>query len=388
VIDEVANLDHRALRRLFPGLRLMAAVRIAFDLRKLLIAALGLGLLQVGWLIVDRLMPGVEPVVPDVIGAATESAVELAPEAWSWSRISGLPWRVAEPVRVMTAPLAALLDPGASWRTMLRALLCLMWLVVVWGIFGGALARIAIVQVASLRLTGITESLRYSLRRAGPLVLAPCCPLLALVFCAAIVALFGVLYWVPVAGPVLAGVFLVLPLAAGLVMALLAAGLVVGWPLMQAAVAAGADDALDALSRTFSYLNQRIAALGAAVALAWLQGTIALFFVELLAGGVIRLTHWSLGLAAPATQIAAMFGGSDASAGAVAGVTHGLWLVGVGLLAHGWIYSFYWTAAALIYLWLRQDVDGTPWEETEPPGGASSAHSNLSASSRTATANV
>ena len=39
----------------------------------------------------------------------------------------------------------------------------------------------------------------------------------------------------------------------------------------------------------------------------------------------------------------------------------------VNLVAHGWAYSFFWTAAALIYLWLRHDVDGTPWEEIDPP---------------------
>ena len=38
------------------------------------------------------------------------------------------------------------------------------------------------------------------------------------------------------------------------------------------------------------------------------------------------------------------------------------------LLAHGWIYSFFWTAAAYLYLWLRHDVDGTPPDEIEPAG--------------------
>ena len=38
------------------------------------------------------------------------------------------------------------------------------------------------------------------------------------------------------------------------------------------------------------------------------------------------------------------------------------------LVAHAWPYSYFWTAAALIYLWLRYDVDGTPWEEIDPPG--------------------
>jgi len=55
-----------------------------------------------------------------------------------------------------------------------------------------------------------------------------------------------------------------------------------------------------------------------------------------------------------------------APAGAMAAATHAFWLEAVRLVAHGWIYSFFWTAAALLYLWLRHDVDGTPWSELEP----------------------
>ena len=53
-------------------------------------------------------------------------------------------------------------------------------------------------------------------------------------------------------------------------MTLLVAGLAAGWPLLQAATAGGAEDALDALSRIFGYLNQRLGSYAALVALAWL----------------------------------------------------------------------------------------------------------------------
>ena len=43
------------------------------------------------------------------------------------------------------------------------------------------------------------------------------------------------------------------------------------------------------------------------------------------------------------------------------------------LVAHAWAYSFFWTAAAHIYLWLRHEVDGTPWEDLDPPGVPASA---------------
>ena len=34
---------------------------------------------------------------------------------------------------------------------------------------------------------------------------------------------------------------------------------------------------------------------------------------------------------------------------------------------HGWIYGYFWTSATIIYLILRQDVDGTPWHAIVPP---------------------
>jgi hypothetical protein len=54
------------------------------------------------------------------------------------------------------------------------------------------------------------------------------------------------------------------------------------------------------------------------------------------------------------------------SSSPIAGATHAFWLGVVYLIAHGWIFSFFWTAAAYLYLWLRLDVDGSPWYEIEP----------------------
>ena len=40
--DAACNLDRRSLSRAFPGLRLVSALRLGFDFRKLVIAAIGL----------------------------------------------------------------------------------------------------------------------------------------------------------------------------------------------------------------------------------------------------------------------------------------------------------------------------------------------------------
>ena len=68
------------------------------------------------------------------------------------------------------------------------------------------------------------------------------------------------------------------------------------------------------MSRTFSYLNQRLGPFTAILPLAALEGIIGIFFMDLLAAGVIRLATWSISLTAPADQIAALFG-------AISGVT-------------------------------------------------------------------
>jgi hypothetical protein len=366
VPDEVLIPDRRALTRLFPALRLFGAIRQAFDLRKLLIAALGLALLQPGWTLLDRLVPAAAGTTPDLFAPSVSVKSVSEPDFWSWETVSGLHFRLSEPVRLLVAPLFALVEPGARWGRMMHALLSVIWLIAVWGICGGAISRIAIVRAATTRQTRSIDALRFALANAGPFILAPLCPLLGIAFCALFGAIFGLLYRLPMVGPAIAGVGLIFPLVAGLVMTLLLAGLAAGWPLLQAATAGGAEDALDALSRIYGYVNQRLGSYAALVALAWLGGMLGLALVDQLTFGIIRLTHWSLSLTASIALTESFFGSPPTTSSTIAGATHAFWLGVVRLIAHGWIFSFFWTAAAYLYLWLRLDVDGSPWDEIEP----------------------
>jgi hypothetical protein len=373
VPDDVSIPGRRSMNRIFPALRLVGAIRQAFDLRKLAIAALGLALLQPGWSLLDRLVPAAANATPDVFELSTPATNSDRLDLLSGDNLRQYLFRLSEPVRLLTAPLLALLKPASSSGQMLHALLSLIWLVVVWGICGGAISRIAIVQIATMRTTKLIDAVWFALQSAGPLIVAPLCPLIGLAFCATIGAAFGLLYWLPAVGPALAGALLIVPLAAGLVMTLFVACLVAGWPLLHAAIAGGAEDSLDALSRIFGYLNQRLGPLAALVGLAWIEGMLGLAVVDLLTWGVIRVTHWSLDLTGPAAVTAAFFGSPAISAGAVSAATHGFWLGLVRLLAHAWVYSFFWTVAAYLYLWLRQDVDGQPMTEIEPAGTTAQA---------------
>ena len=169
-----------------------------------------------------------------------------------------------------------------------------------------------------MQQTGVGDGDRiFPSASAASLILAPFFPLGGLAFCTR--GPGGVWSCSTVcqsSASVLGGVLFAIPLGLGLIMTLLAGALAAGWPLLQAAVAAGAEDALDALSRTFGYVNQRIGSLVALAGFAWLQGMIGIILMNILAGGVIRMTEWGLGLTGPAAQIATIFGGAgEASAG-------------------------------------------------------------------------
>ena len=212
----------------------------------------------------------------------------------------------------------------------------------------------------------MADVIRFSLRFASPLIVTPLCPLLAIALCVLPCMGVGLAYWLPdPIGTILGGVFLWIPLGLGLLMVLLLFGLLASWPLLHASIAADNPDVIDSLSRCFSYLHQRFGKFALYVAFAWAAGVPALVAVNLLASGVVHLAAWGISLSAPASTIAALGGSVSLRTGFPVAATAfpAFWRGAVGLLVHGWIYAYFWTAAAHIYLLLRHDVDGTPWTE-------------------------
>jgi hypothetical protein len=338
---------------------------MAFDFRKLMISAAGLLLLQLGWTLFDIAFSGSIGVTPDVL-PRSPAARPVENLSWSAEAVGRLTHRLFEPGRILATPLNAMLDPRSNVPTMLHALAGVAWLIVVWGLCGGAISRITVLQEAQLRNPGIAEAVRFAWKSGDALVLAPFCFLGALAFCSLSGLLLGLIYRLP-GGEAVAGALLFIPLAAGLVMTLLVVTLIAGWPFFHAALAAGAEGALDAMSRTYSCLNQRLVLLAVGVAMAWATGIAGLALVDLLTEYTIRLTQWSLSLSGPRPRVLAMFWRTDLNSGTFALATHQFWLGGVRLLAHAWVYSFFWSAASLLYLWLRQEVDGTPWTVVDSP---------------------
>ncbi len=350
--------DDRLVRWL-PWVRLFRGVSLSFDGRKLVLAALGLMLLNLGGWGLDAIFELSDASPPRPI----PRLVSEQPDVSTWSGLLATSARlVSEPMLATAQPFARLLDPTARPAELLRAALGAFGTVLVWGLLGGAITRIALMDLAGTSWIGVGQALTFAGRRAVSLVGAPLCPLIAIGFFAALCALLGLLYWIP--GPVgatIAGLLAFLPLLAGLVMALITIGLAVGWPLMIATIAAEDEDAFDALSRSYSYVFLRPWRLAGYGLLAWGLGVVGFLFVRIVAGLVVQLALWGLVLGGPDEPLLRFFHtGADAG---TPGAIHAFWIGVVELLAFGWIYAYFWSAASIIYLLLRADIDGAPFEQ-------------------------
>ncbi len=334
-------------RRLFPWLRLFRCAGSAADPKRLMLAAVGILCLELSTRVFVRPQGWESNFQPGALSLETVNPIDFL-------------LQLLEPARAVMSPLLAVFDPSASaWTFLLNACQGL-WVLIVFGLIGGAIARIAVVDLAKQERVGLVEALRFSARKVVSLLGTPLVPLLGVVVVAALLAGFGLLYRLGTFGATVAGVLAFLPLIGGLLLTLIVIGLAAGWPLMHASVAAEAEDGFDAMSRAYAYVHQRPWNYAAYVALAIVIGGAGLVFVSLFASLVMNLSAWSLSFGGSPATVQSFYGANPAG-GTLAASAHRFWLAVVALLARGWIYSYFWTAATAIYLLLRRDVDGTPW---------------------------
>jgi len=151
-----------------------------------------------------------------------------------------------------------------------------------------------------------------------------------------------------------------LVLLAGLLMAMLALGLIFGWPLMWATIGAEGTDSFDALSRCYAYVFGRPLHYLFYAVVAAVFGALGWLLVSNFAAGVIWAAYWAASWGSGTENAALLREGGLGGAG---------WLIAVGwvgcvkLLAVGFIYGYFWTASTAIYFLLRRDVDATEMDE-------------------------
>lgn len=260
------------------------------------------------------------------------------------------------------------------------------WLLILWSIFGGALARIAAVQVARDEKISMRQALRFSTGKVLSLVFAPLIPLIIIVVLALILAVAAIPISIPgVSGvwAVLVGLVFFLALLAGLVMMLTAVGLIGGGHLMYPTIAAEGSDSFDAVSRSFSYLYARPWQLGFYSLIALVYGAITYLFVRLALYVLLLLVHVSMSLfqwgtardgtpifeamwPKPHNFMTLSFDTNYAALGPVQAAGAGLisfWVYLAISLLGAYVISLYLCSGTLIYFLLRRDVDATEMDE-------------------------
>jgi hypothetical protein len=281
--------------------------------------------------------------------------------------VERLPTPVSDLVRLLGIPFR----PSVSLQQMGGALARLGWFVLVWSIFGTAIARHVALKLIGEESPGLVGSALYGARKwlaAFNSVAFVLLGILALSIPGALLGLLMRTEW----GLAFAGAVWPLVLAGAVVLAILAIGLVAGWPLMVGSVGVERGDSFQAISTAFSYLYQRPLhyAFYALVALA--VAIPALAAAGLFADATSALALWAASFGMGHDRTAAVLEGmQSAAADAPWGLKAlGFWSRGLESLLGSFGWGYFWSIATAAYMLLRQDVDGTELDEVviDEPG--------------------
>ncbi len=158
-------------------------------------------------------------------------------------------------------------------------------------VFGGAICRIASVQVARDEKISLRSALRFSTGKFVSFLSAPLIPVLIIGVIALLVAIAGMLGNIPYLGELVLGAGFIFALIAGFLITLVLIGLLGGFSLMYPTIAAEGTDSFDAISRSFSYLYAKPWRLAFYAIVAIIYGAITYLFVRLFVWLMLVSSH-------------------------------------------------------------------------------------------------
>jgi hypothetical protein len=288
------------------------------------------------------------------------------------------------PWQVLTSPFIQLFKWSVTVESFTYLLLCGVWALLVWSLFGGAISRGAALWFAREDRLSFRRSLGWGVKKWPAYFGGPIFPLIGVLIAVIPVAILCLLLKIPV-GVLVMGIVWPVVLLCGLFLAILLVGLLFGWPLMWPTISAEGTDSFDALSRSYSYTFQRPVHYLFYAAVAGVLGMLAWVVVLIFASGVIEYSYWAaswgsggeriqeirqIAEAPPALELAPAIPGLAAPPAPEGGElleagSHaiGFWVHVVKYIAVGFLFSYFWCAATYIYFLLRQSVDATELDE-------------------------
>lgn len=349
---------------LCPWLILVKALRVALLVRVLILAAIGVFLTQLGWAFLsDWFSPELTP--PSLLreqlptltvdGQLGQVLGQRSAEGWTSSTlVSGWYW--------LTEPFLRLADSQLSTQQWLGTTLYGLWAIVVWALLGGAICRITALYLTRGETLGPLQAVAtvcsvWFSTLGGPLIV-----FLAVLALAVPLMLLGALLRVELLAS-LAAVLWCFVLAWGLMLVVILAGLMLGWPLIWACLSVERSDAFDGVSRCYAYVYQRPLRFGFYVLLAAALGILGDVVVQFFASVSVTLSEWTVSLGLGSENAQRLLAVDLESASTFAQRTILYWKYALELLVLSFPVACLWPMSVGIYLLLRRQVDATEMDE-------------------------
>lgn len=369
---------------LCPWTIIFKTLPVATGMAALALALLGTVATPMGWLASEKLFVNQEMledlVVMDIVQANRHPWRSLFPSFEEDPRaIPVFGVRLSGPRLVfeqLARPFQYLFSTKLSFREFLYFLVGCSWTVAVWSFVGVAISRVCVLHLARNEPVPLDDAFEFAMDKFTTAAGAIGIPLLAVGALCIPGFLLGLLMGFDIGAAIVSILWLV-ALAIGGVMTLLLLGLLFGWPLMVASVAAEGQNSFDALTRSYAYTFQRPVQYAFYMLVAVVFGGFCWLFVMQLATAVTQMAWWATswganvadagrldnlqGLANNVDADGNALGRSGAFSFAMFMIQ--FWNQALMTLAASFMYALFWCLASAVYLLLRKDVDETEMDE-------------------------
>jgi hypothetical protein len=274
--------------------------------------------------------------------------------------------------------LAKFLLVGPGWLVqahLVYAILLSGVFLILWSVFGGAIARIAAVHVTRDEKISVRQAISFSTSKIVSFVFAPLIPVMFILLDGFTIAFGALLFYASHPGLIVAAFLFFLLLVAGSVMTLAATGMIGGFNLMYPTIATEGSDSFDAISRSFSYVFSRPWKMLFYSAVALAYGAICYEFLHVFIFVLLKMSHffawsWLKGSAAntfalvwPSPGMHALVHTPNYPAlnrvDALGAAIISFWIHALVSVLGAFLISFYFSANTIIYSLLRLEVDAT-----------------------------
>ena len=369
---------------LCPWTIIFKTLPVATGVTALALALLGTVAMPMGWLASEKMFVNQEVLedlaIMDVVQMNRSPWRSLFPSLENDPRaipVFGL--RLSGPRLVfeqLARPFQYLFSTDVSFREFLYFLVGCLWTIAVWSFVGVAIARVCILHLTRNEPVPLDDAFEFAMSKFSVTAGAIGIPLLAVAALCVPGFLLGLLMGFDL-GAMLVSLLWVVALAIGAAIALLLLGLLFGWPLMVASVAAEGQNSFDAMTRSYAYTFQRPVQYAFYMLIAVLFGGFCWLLVMQLATAVSELSWWVTSWGANVANgdriadlqgVGATVGGTGEPlerSGAFGFAVNAIefWNQVLMTLAASFMYALFWCMASAVYLLLRKEVDETEMDE-------------------------